>query len=90
VNDADVDIRRLALRVIGLDPDAARSLAQLVGQGLAPGMFRSAGAAGLDLVRIEVQATADEYEHTELLARRILAQISQQLDGQAAGWEVTR
>jgi hypothetical protein len=88
VNDADVDIRRLALRVAGLDQDAARTLARLVAQGLAPGMFQPAGAAGLDLLRVEVRASTDEYERPELLARHILARISQELDGQAREGEV--
>ena len=39
----EVHIDRLALRVAGLDEDAARALARLVAEGLTPGMLRPAG-----------------------------------------------
>ena len=54
----DVHIDRLVLRVAGLDEDAARALARLVAEGLAPGMLRPAGTAGLDSLRLEVTAAA--------------------------------
>jgi hypothetical protein len=88
----DVHIDRLVLRVAGLDEDAARALARLVAEGLAPGMFRSAGIAGLDSLRLEVTAAADQ-GGPDLLARRIVDEIGRVLardrvsggpDGEAA------
>jgi hypothetical protein len=80
VNGPGVDIQRLALRVPGLDPDAARTLARLVARGLAPGMFRPAGTGTLDLLRVEVRPAAGEEADPELLARRIVADIRRALE----------
>ena len=75
----DVHIDRLALRVAGLDEDAARALARLVAEGLAPGMLRPAGLAGLDSLRVEVQAGAADQGQPDLLARRIVDEIGRVL-----------
>jgi hypothetical protein len=89
----DAHIDRLVLRVAGLDEDAARALARLVAEGLAPGMLRSAGTAGLDSLRLEVTAAAADQGVPDLLARRIVGEIGRVLardrvsggpDGEAA------
>lgn len=75
----DVHIDRLALRVAGLDEDAARALARLVAEGLAPGMLRPAGLAGLDSLQIGVKANAGDQGRPDLLARRIVDEIGRAL-----------
>ncbi len=75
----DVRIGRLALRVAGLDEDAARTLALLVAEGLTPGMLHPAGIAGLDRLRVEVTAGAAGQATPELLARRIVDEIGRVL-----------
>ncbi len=74
----DVRVGRLALRVAGLDEDAARALARLVAEGLAPGLLRPAGIAGLDSLRVEVRAEAGD-DTPDLLARRIVGEIGRVL-----------
>ncbi|MGO9902633.1 MAG: hypothetical protein ACLP0J_23770 [Solirubrobacteraceae bacterium] len=74
-----VHIDRLALRVAGLDEDAARSLARLVAEGLAPGLLRSVGIAGLDSLRVEVRADTGDRNEPDLLARRIVDEIGRVL-----------
>jgi hypothetical protein len=78
---SDVHIDRLALRVAGLDEDAARALARLVAEGLAPGVLRSAGLAGLDSLRVTVTTGDADQGQPELLARRI---------GDEIGWVLAR
>ena len=73
--ESAVHIDRLALRVADLDEGAARTLARLVAEGLAPGILRSAGNAGLDHLQIRVTASATEQEKPDLLARRIVSEI---------------
>ncbi|MGO9779931.1 MAG: hypothetical protein ACLPQY_09225 [Streptosporangiaceae bacterium] len=75
----DVHIDRLALRVAGLDEDAARVLARLVAEGLAPGVLRPAGLAGLDSLQIGVRARAGDQGRPDLLARRIVDEIGRAL-----------
>jgi hypothetical protein len=75
----DVHIDRLALRVAGLDEDAARALARLVAEGLAPGVLRPAGLAGLDGLQVVVQAGAGGQDGPDLLARRIVDEIGRAL-----------
>ena len=72
-------IDRLVLRVTGLDEDAARALASLVAEGLAAGLPRAAGAAGLDSLRLEVAATSADQKAPDLLARRITDAIGRTL-----------
>lgn len=90
---ADVRIGRLALRVAGLDEDAARQLARLVARGLAAGTFLPAGAGALDSLAVQVQAGTDGQASPDLLARRIAGEIGRVLardrafggpDGEAA------
>ena len=76
---ADVRVDRLALRAAGLDEDAARQLARLVAEGLAPGLLRSAGLAGLDSLRVEIRADAVEEGNPDLLAERIVDAIGRVL-----------
>jgi hypothetical protein len=89
----EVRIDRLALRVAGLDEDAARQLARLVARGLAAGTFLPAGAGTLDSLAVQVQAGADGQASPDLLARRIVGEIGRVLardrafggpDGEAA------
>jgi len=75
----DVHIDRLALRVAGLDEDAARALARLVAEGLAPGVLRPAGLAGLDSLQVEVKTGDADQGQPELLARRIVDEIGRVL-----------
>jgi hypothetical protein len=75
----DVRISRLALRVAGLDSDAATALARLVAQGLAPGMLAQPGTAALDVLRVEVRPTVAEHGCPDLLARSIIVRIQEAL-----------
>ena len=75
----EVHIDRLALRAAGLDEDAARALARLVAVGLAPGVLRPAGLAGLDSLRVEVQAGTGGQDRPDLLAWRIVDEIGRAL-----------
>jgi hypothetical protein len=81
---AEVHIDRLALRVAGLDEDAARALARLVAQGLAPGVLRPAGLAGLDSLQVKVTTGDADQGQPELLARRIVDEIGRVLAGDGA------
>ena len=72
-----VSIDRLALRVSGLDEQAARVLARLVAEGLAPGLLRSSPGAGLDHLELEVPATPAD---PDLMAQRIVAAIERGLE----------
>jgi hypothetical protein len=76
---SEVRIDRLALRVAGLDEDAARLLARLVAEGLAPGLLRPAGTAGLDSLRVELTADEADQGRPDLLARRIVDEIGRVL-----------
>jgi hypothetical protein len=75
----DIRIGRLALRVVGLDEDAARVLARLVAERLTPGLLRAPGLAGLESLPVAVQATAAEQGNTDLLAGRIVDEIGRVL-----------
>ena len=72
-------IGRLGLRVTGLDQAAARTLARLVAEGLAPDLVRSAANAGLDHLQIEVTASAADQARPDLLARRITSELGRAL-----------
>jgi hypothetical protein len=65
--------------VTGLDEDGARVLGRLVAEGLAPGILRPAGIAGLDSLPVEVQADAVDQGKPDLLARRIVDEIGRVL-----------
>jgi hypothetical protein len=89
----DAHIDRLMLRVAGLDEGAARALARLVAQGLAPGILQLAGTAGLDSLQLEVTAAIGDQGTPDRLARRIVGEIGRVLardrtsggpDGEAA------
>jgi hypothetical protein len=75
---SEIHIDRLALRVAGLDEDAARALARLVAEGLAPGMLRVTGATALDSLQVEIQADTKD-STPEILARRIVDEIGRVL-----------
>jgi hypothetical protein len=78
----EVRVERLALRVAGLDEDAARTLATLVAEGLAPGMLRAAEVAGLDGLRVQVDLDAAVANDPDLLARQIIAAIGRAAAGE--------
>lgn len=75
---SEIHIDRLALRVAGLDEDAARALAQLVAEGLAPGVLRVSGVTALDALRVEVQ-TETQDSAPDQLAQRIVDRIGRVL-----------
>jgi hypothetical protein len=66
-------IDRLRLRAAGLDEGAARHLATLVGEALAPSLQLPVGSTAIDSLRVEMSAHAGE--STELLSRRIVDAI---------------
>jgi hypothetical protein len=70
-------IDRLRLRVAGLDEGAARHLASLVGERLAPALQLPAGSTTIETLRVEVDAHAGEAP--ELLSRRIVDSIGRAL-----------
>jgi hypothetical protein len=76
---AEIRIDRLALRVAGLDEDAAHQLARLVARGLAAGTFLPAGTGALDSLAVQVQAGAPGQASPDLLARRIVSEIGRVL-----------
>jgi hypothetical protein len=75
----DIHIGRLALRVAGLDEDAAGTLARLVAERLAPSLFQLPGLAGVESLRVAVQAAATEQGNPDLLAQRIVDEIGRVL-----------
>jgi hypothetical protein len=70
-------IERLRLRAAGLDDGAARHLARLVGEGLAPSLHLPAGTTAIETLRIEVPGQAGEAP--AVLARRIVDAIGRAL-----------
>lgn len=72
----EVHVDRILLRVAGLDEGAARELARLVAEGLAPGLLASAAGPGF---RVVVAADAAERDPPDLLARRIVGEIGRVL-----------
>ena len=72
---SDIHIERLALRVAGLDEDAAGTLARLVAERLAPSLLQLPGLAGVESLRVAVQAAATEQGSPDLLAQRIADEI---------------
>jgi hypothetical protein len=71
MNPPDVHIDRLALRVSGLDADAARALTRLVAQKLAAGLTPAAGTPGA-----AAPGGAAEDSSLDALARRIADQVA--------------
>jgi hypothetical protein len=69
-----VEIDRISLRVTGMDPIDARTLAQAIAAGLAPTLSLAPGEASLDRLRVEVQARAGEDQ--DALARRAVARLA--------------
>jgi hypothetical protein len=75
----DIHIGRLALRVAGLDEDAAGTLARLVAERLAASLLQPPGLAGVESLRVAAQAAAAEQGNPDLLAQRIVAEIGRVL-----------
>lgn len=76
--ESEIQIDRLALRVAGLDEDAARALARLVAEGLAPGMLRVSGMTHLDFLRVDIQADTKD-STPDQLSQRIVDKIGRML-----------
>lgn len=70
-------IERLRLRAAGLDEGAARHLATLVGEGLAPSLALPVGASSIHTLDVEVAAHPGD--SVELLSRRIIEAIGRAL-----------
>jgi hypothetical protein len=70
-------IDRLTLRAAGLDEGAARHLATLVGEALAPSLQLPVGSTAIETLRVEVAAHTGEAP--ELLSRRIVDAIGRAL-----------
>jgi hypothetical protein len=70
-------IERLRLRAAGLDEGAARHLATLVGEALAPSLQLPTGSTAIDAIHVEMVAHAGE--GPELLSRRIVDAIGRAL-----------
>ena len=75
----EVHIDRLALRVAGLDEDAARVLARLVAEKLADSLWPAAGAARPGPLRAEVRLSAGDQAGPDILARHIADQVGRAL-----------
>jgi hypothetical protein len=75
----DIHIGRLTLRIVGLDEDAAGTLARLVAERLAPSLLQLPGLAGVESLRTAVQAAATEQGNPDLLAQRIVDAIGRVL-----------
>lgn len=75
----DVHVDRLALRVSGLDENAARTLARLVAERLTADLLRPTGAAGLDSLQVEVKLRDTDQIEPDALAQRIAGQVGRAL-----------
>jgi len=72
-----LSIDRLRLQVQGIEKDAAHRLAELVAEGLAPGLVLPPGLSSLDSLEVEVGAkTGDKPDD---LSRRIVDAIGRAL-----------
>jgi hypothetical protein len=72
-----LSVDRFRLHVQGLDEGAARHLAEMVAQGLGPGLILPVGLAALETLEVEVRAKHGE--GTESLSRRIVDAIGRAL-----------
>jgi hypothetical protein len=76
---SQLTIDRLRLRANGLDEGAARRLATLVGEGLAPSLQLPTATAAIDTLRIELASKPGE--NPEALSQRIIDAVSRALNG---------
>jgi hypothetical protein len=70
----DLDVDRISLRVTGLDPDAARTLALEVAAGLAPALTFASGDTSFARLALTVQAP--DGEQPDALATSALARLA--------------
>jgi hypothetical protein len=70
-------IARMRLRASGLDEGAARRLATLVGEALAPALQLPPGSTAIETLRIELPSHTGEGPH--LLSQRIVDAIGRAL-----------
>jgi hypothetical protein len=73
----ELTVEHLRLQVQGIDEGAARRLAELVAQGLGPGLVLPVGLEALATLRLELPATAGE--ETDALSRRIVDAVGRAL-----------
>jgi hypothetical protein len=72
-------IDRFRLRANGLDEGAARHLATLVGEGLAPSLQLPTATGAIDTLRIELVSKPGE--NPKALSQRIIDAVSRALNG---------
>lgn len=70
----EFDVDRISLRVTGLDPEDARTLAEQVAAGLAPALTFASGDASFARLAFQVQAPPGE--DPDALAERTLARLA--------------
>jgi hypothetical protein len=73
----ELAVEHLRLRVQGIDEGAARRLAELVAQGLGPGLILPVGLDAISTLEVEVRAQPDE--GTDALSRRIVEAVGRAL-----------
>ncbi len=76
---AAVAIDRLRLVVSGLDVGAAEVFARLVAEGLAAGLGRSPGTAGLDSLHLDVAVSSEQAGNPAAVARRVADEVGRAL-----------
>jgi hypothetical protein len=76
---APVAIDRLRLVVSGLDVGAAKVFARLVAEGLAAGLGRSPGTAGLDSLHLDMAVNSAEAGEPAAVARRVVDEVGRAL-----------
>ncbi len=76
---AVVTIDRLRLVVSGLDVGAAEVFARLVAEGLAAGLGRSSGTAGLDSLHLDVAVNSVQAGEPAAVARRVVDDVGRAL-----------
>jgi hypothetical protein len=81
----EIEIDRLSMRLIGVEPADARRLAELVAVRLAPALRLGPGDASIARLRVEVQAPpgADPAEVADRLAGNLALLINRALTTEA-------
>ena len=74
---SELAVERLRLQVQGIDEGAARRLAELVAQGLGPGLILPVGLEALATLHVEVPAHPGE--EADALGRRIVDAVGRAL-----------
>jgi hypothetical protein len=74
---SELTVEHLRLQVQGIDEGVARRLAELVAEGLGPGLTLPVGVEALATLHVEVPATPGE--ETDALSRRIVDAVGRAL-----------